>query len=173
MKQQERNESRHLSFRFIVNFRAPFVTFNNGFVLRWRRRRRGSPLSAQFPDEPKMARKRIHPSFSYLISLFSQAGSPGGGRESLLALCGWKWKQRHVCMRVLSFFSPRSLFLYPPLIQGHGHHTLKTLNRRGSDSRGSAVLRQDMVMRTKWVSYARRVALETDPFLWKGCWNIR
>ena len=103
MKQQERNESRHLSFRFIVNFLAPFCDIQQWLCSLLKAAR--LTFISSIPRRSQNGEKENPPPPLLLFNLTFHSGRvTGGGRESLLALCLWKWKQRHVCMQVLSFF---------------------------------------------------------------------
>ena len=97
MKRQERNKSHHLSRPFIENSSALCVTFNNSFVLWEGGRRRGSPLSAEFPDSTKKAKNRIPPPFLYLILLFIRWVTGVAGNHSSLSAREMKTKTMFAC----------------------------------------------------------------------------
>lgn len=171
-KQQERNKSHHL-FSVLLRILLPLLWHSTIALFSEKGKAARLTFICWIHNSLTIPKWQGRESFLFLNLIFHSHRVTGvAGYHSVLndylntfRMPG-KWKQRrvHACFFYL---------LYPLLIQGHGHHTQKTLNRWGTDSLGSTVLRQDMVMWTKWVSYAWWVALKTDPFLWKGCWNIR
>lgn len=125
---------------FIENSLAPFVLSNKSFVLREGEGGDASPF--YLLNSPTLPRWQERESPLLLLNLtFHSRKGHLSSRESLLALCRGNENKNMFACTIFFFVPPSSVDT-----RAWPSHTHKTLNRRGSDSRVSTALWQDMVM---------------------------